>query len=93
MLTHATMQGCELTSWVPCINDKIIYNKGEKCVNKEQDLNSEQPFPRASVYRECVTLWRLILRNLECIYKSKMAGDSWHSLKIIHADEKNTGMI
>jgi hypothetical protein len=22
-----------------------------------------------------------------------MAGDSWHSLKIIHADEKNVGII
>ena len=32
-------------------------------------------------------------KNEICIYDQILPGDSWHSSKIIRADEKNTGFI
>ena len=49
MLTHGTMQGYGLTSLVVCIS-VILWCKGEKCDNKEWDLNYKDPFPKVLGY-------------------------------------------
>ena len=40
--------------------------KGEKCDNKEWNLNYKHPFPRVRDIVEWVILWRLTLRRLGC---------------------------
>jgi hypothetical protein len=68
---HSTcwhMAQCEgvgwLLGWFALMTHFVT--KGEKCDDKEWDLNYEHPFPRISDIRECMTLWRLILRILGC---------------------------
>jgi hypothetical protein len=54
MLTHGTMWECGLTSLVVCIKWQISWYKGEKCDNKEWDLNYQHPSPRVlGYYRVC----------------------------------------
>ena len=66
MLTHGAMQGCGLTFWVVCINDKFRdireRNVTIRCDIWNTNIRS-LGFPDT---RECVTLWRLISRSLGC---------------------------
>ena len=64
----AQLRGCELTSWVVCINDKFcdirernVTIRSEVWTTNIQSLGSQDT-------RECVTLWRLILRSLGWYY-------------------------
>jgi hypothetical protein len=67
MLTHDAMQGCGSTSLVVCINDKF-------CDIREGNVTIRSEIWTMYIHslgfwdiRECVTLWRLILRILGCI--------------------------
>ena len=67
MLTHGAMRGCGLTSLVVCINDKF-------CDIRERNVTIRSEIWTTNIrslgfqdVRECVTLWRLILRSLGCI--------------------------
>jgi hypothetical protein len=56
------MRGCGLTSWVVCINDKFVdIRKRNVTIRSEISLGFQD-------IRECVTLWRLILRSLGSIF-------------------------
>ena len=46
ILTHGAMRWCGLTSLVVCTNDQKSWYKGEKCDNKEWNLNYKHPFLR-----------------------------------------------
>ena len=50
MLTYGAMWRCGLTSLMVCIWWQILWYKGEKCDNKEWDLNYKHPFPRVLEY-------------------------------------------
>jgi hypothetical protein len=67
MLTHGTMRGCALTSLVACINDKFCdIREGNVTIRSEMWTTSIRSLGFWDI-RECVTLWRLILRSWGCI--------------------------
>jgi hypothetical protein len=67
MLTHGAMQGCGLTSWVVCINDKFRDIR-ERNVTIRIEISTTDIHPLGfQDIRECVTLWGLILWSLGCI--------------------------
>ena len=66
MLRHGTMRGCGLTSWMVCFNDRF-------CDTRERNVTIRSEIWTMNIRslgfwdtRECVTLWGLILRGLEC---------------------------
>jgi hypothetical protein len=68
MLTNCAMWGCGLTSWVVCIDDKF-------CDIRERNVTIRSGIWTMNIrslgfrdIRECVTLWRLILRSLGCMF-------------------------
>ena len=68
MLTHDAMRGCGLTSWVVCINDKFGDIRERNVTIKSEIWTMNIRFLGFQDIRECVTLWKLILRSLRCSY-------------------------
>jgi hypothetical protein len=67
MLTHDAIQGCGLTSWVVCIDNK-------SCDIRERNVTIRSEIWTTNIrslgfrdIRGCVTLWRLLLQSLGCI--------------------------
>ena len=66
MLTHDTMRGCGLTSWVICINDKFCDIREKNVRIRSEIWTTNTRSPGFQDIRECITLWGLILRSLGC---------------------------
>ena len=66
MLTHGTMRGCGLTSLVVCINDKFCDKRERNMTIRSEILTKKIRSLGFRDIRQCVTLWRLILRSLGC---------------------------
>ena len=66
MLTHGVMWGCGLTSLVVCIDDICDIRKRNVTIRSEIWTIKIRSLGFRNI-RECVTLWRLILRSLGCI--------------------------
>ena len=66
MLTHGEMWGCELTSLVVCINDKIRDIRKRNLTIRSDIWTTNIRFLGFQDIREWVILWRLILRSLGC---------------------------
>ena len=69
MLTHGTMQGCGLTSWVVCVNDKFRDIRERNVTIRSEISTTNTHSLGFQVIGECVTLWRLILWSLGCTTK------------------------
>ena len=67
MLTHSAMRGSGLTSWMVCMNDKFCDIRERNVTIKSEILTTNIRSLQFWNIRECVTLWRLILRSLECM--------------------------
>ena len=65
ILTHGTMQGCELTSLVVCINGKTRDTR-ERNVTMSEIWTKNIHSLGSRDTREWVTLWRLMLWSLGC---------------------------
>ena len=68
MLTHGTMQGCTLTSLVVCIDNKFQDIRERNVTIRSEIWTSKIGSLEFRDSRECVTLWKLILRSLRCTY-------------------------
>ena len=66
MLTHGAMRGCGLTSLVVCNNDKFHDIRERNVTTRSEIWTTNICSLGFRDIRECVTLWRLILRSLGC---------------------------
>ena len=66
MLTHGAMQGCKLTSWVVCINDKFCDIRKRNVTIRSEIWTTNIRSLGFWDIKECVTLWKLISWSLVC---------------------------
>ena len=66
MLIHGAMQGCGLTSWVVCFNDKFCDIRERNVAIRSENWTRNICSLGFRDIREWVTLWGLILRSLWC---------------------------
>jgi hypothetical protein len=69
MLTHGTMWGCGLTTLVVCIYNKFHDIRERNVTIKSEIWTTNICSLGLWDIRECVTLWRSILRSLKCNIK------------------------
>jgi hypothetical protein len=69
MLTHGTMRGCGLSSWaLVCVHDKF-HDLRERNVTRRSEVWTTNIHSLGfQDIRDCVTLWRLILRSARCMW-------------------------